>query len=160
MVYFLEMLVLVSPFDFKCSITSIHLLLLSYYFLYSTMKKNTFLPILFTLTSILQSCEDNTLYFEDAYVIENVNLIDPLEGIEEKQTVVIKENKIHQIYNTAEVILSSKNKIYDGTNQFLIPGLWDAHIHFAFETILGEYMPDLFLSNGITRVREIGRAHV
>lgn len=120
------------------------------------MKKNTFLPILFTLTSILQSCEDNTLYFEDAYVIENVNLIDPLEGIEEKQTVVIKENKIHQIYNTAEVILSSKNKIYDGTNQFLIPGLWDAHIHFAFETILGEYMPDLFLSNGITSVRDTG----
>ena len=120
------------------------------------MKKTTFLPILVILVLILQSCEDNTLYFEDAYVIENVNIIDPLDGMLEQQTVVIKKNKIHQIYTTAEIRLSPKNTIYDGSNQYLIPGLWDAHIHFAFETLLGEYMPDLFLSNGVTSVRDTG----
>ena len=58
------------------------------------MKKTTFLPILVILVLILQSCEDNTLYFEDAYVIENVNIIDPLDGILEQQTVVIKKNNV------------------------------------------------------------------
>ena len=52
--------------------------------------------------------------------------------------------------------LSSKNKIIDGTDKFLIPGLWDAHVHFAYVEEIASRMFDLFLAYGITSVRDTG----
>ena len=47
----------------------------------------------------------------------------------------------------------------DGTGQFLIPGLWDMHVHSAF----GDWFPGgrdiilpLFIANGVTGVRDMG----
>ena len=34
--------------------------------------------------------------------------------------------------------------------------MWDAHIHYAFETSLAKKMNDLFLSHGVTSVRDTG----
>ena len=120
------------------------------------MKKYNFLSLIFITFFLLQSCADDGLYFENAFVIKNVNIIDPIEGLKENITVIIKKNKIDQLFKANEIKLSPENTIYDGTNQFLIPGLWDFHIHFAFETLLAEEMPDLFLSHGITSVRDTG----
>jgi imidazolonepropionase-like amidohydrolase len=52
--------------------------------------------------------------------------------------------------------LSSENKIIHGKGKFLIPGLWDAHVHFAYIEALAPEMFDLFLSHGITSVRDTG----
>ena len=52
--------------------------------------------------------------------------------------------------------LSPKNKIIDGSNKYLIPGLWDSHVHFYFDRQLALHMPELFLSTGITSVRDTG----
>ena len=120
------------------------------------MKNTVFLSFLFFIIAILQSCLNNELHFKNAYVIENVNIIDPLEGIQNNMTVVIKESKIDQLFKADNVKLSPKNTIYDGTNKYLIPGLWDAHIHYAFETSLAKKMNDLFLSHGVTSVRDTG----
>ena len=120
------------------------------------MKNTVFLSFLFFIIAILQSCLNNELHFKNAYVIENVNIIDPLEGIQNNMTVVIKESKIDQLFKADNVELSPKNTIYDGTNKYLIPGLWDAHIHYAFETSLAKKMNDLFLSHGVTSVRDTG----
>ena len=43
--------------------------------------------------------------------------------------------------------------VADGTGRFLIPGLWDAHVHL---TKLGEASLSLFLANGVTSVRDMG----
>jgi len=120
------------------------------------MKNTVLLSFLFFTIAILQSCLNNELHFKNAYVIENVNIIDPLEGIQNNMTVVIKESKIDQLFKADNVKLSPKNTIYDGTNKYLIPGLWDAHIHYAFETSLAKKMNDLFLSHGVTSVRDTG----
>src|SRR5262249_33267739 len=47
----------------------------------------------------------------------------------------------------------------DGTGQYLIPGLWDMHVHSAF----GDWFPGgrdiilpLFIANGVTGVRDMG----
>ena len=109
------------------------------------------------LMGLLLSCQ-REIYFVDAYIIENVNVIDPLDGIKKGLNVVIKGNKILKIGEVGEFKLSTKNKIIDGNDRYLIPGLWDSHVHFYFDQQLSLHMPELFLSNGITSVRDTGGA--
>ena len=109
------------------------------------------------LMGLLLSCQSE-IYFVDAYIIENVNVIDPLDGIKKGLNVVIKGNKILKIGEVGEFKLSTKNKIIDGNDRYLIPGLWDSHVHFYFDQQLSLHMPELFLSNGITSVRDTGGA--
>ena len=109
------------------------------------------------LIGLLLSCQSE-IYFEDAYCIQNVNVIDPLDGLKKGVNVVIKGNKIHQIGMVGALKLSPKNKIIEGTDKYLIPGLWDSHVHFYFDQQLALHMPELFLSNGITSVRDTGGA--
>ena len=109
------------------------------------------------LMGLLSSCQSE-IYFVDAYIIENVNVIDPLDGIKKGLNVVIKGNKILKIGEVGEFKLSTKNKIIDGNDRYLIPGLWDSHVHFYFDQQLSLHMPELFLSNGITSVRDTGGA--
>jgi hypothetical protein len=47
-------------------------------------------------------------------------------------------------------------KSIDGSGKFLIPGLWDFHVHLTYDDRLTDAMPALFLSWGITSVRDTG----
>ena len=120
--------------------------------------ESTWLKKIFPTIVLFQiiACSNEGLFFEDAYVIENVGIIDPIDGLELNMSVVIKENKILDIFKTREIVLSPKNKVHKGTNKFIIPGLWDSHIHFAFEKDLATSMPNLFLYHGITSLRDTG----
>ena len=107
------------------------------------------------LVLVLSSC-NSELYFEDAICIQNISTIDPSNGLTANQTVVLQEEKIVRIFNSTEFELSNDNTIIDGTGKFLIPGLWDAHVHFAYIEELAPSMFDLFLRYGITSVRDTG----
>ncbi len=109
-----------------------------------------------TLFIVSISCHDNSVYYEDAYIIENISIIDPNDGLKKNKTVVIKSNKIHEIFDSTKKELSKKNIIYSGKDKFLIPGFWDAHVHFAFDESLAGSMSDLFLAYGVTSVRDTG----
>ena len=111
----------------------------------------------FLMIGLLLSCRSE-IYFEGAYCIKNVNVIDPLEGLKKGVNVVVKGNKIHRIGKVGELKLSPKNVIIEGKDKYLIPGLWDSHVHFYFDQQLALHMPELFLSNGITSVRDTGGA--
>jgi imidazolonepropionase-like amidohydrolase len=83
-------------------------------------------------------------------VIQNVTLIDATGaaprsgmsvGIEKGQIVEIKKS-IHAPKGA---------DIVDGTGKFLIPGLWDMHVHIGAPEI---FFP-LLVSNGITGIREM-----
>ena len=117
------------------------------------MKK---LLIVIVLLTVSISCHDNSVYYEDAYIIENISIIDPNYGLKKNKTVVIKSTKIHEIFDSTKKELSKKNIIYSGKDKFLIPGLWDAHVHFAFDESLAGSMSDLFLAYGVTSVRDTG----
>ena len=108
--------------------------------------------ILLTITY----CTTPNTYFADALCIDNISVINPELGLIAHQTVIIKEGKILQVLSSDQVNLSSKNKIIDGTDKFLIPGLWDAHVHFAYIEEIAPRMFDLFLAYGITSVRDTG----
>ena len=47
--------------------------------------------------------------------------------------------------------------VIDGAGKFLIPGLWDAHVHLSYYPDLGiDHSYPLFIANGITAVRDTG----
>ena len=116
------------------------------------------LPIIFlSLTiSLLSTCSPQKLRFEEAICIENISTIDPEAGLKEHQTLIIQDGKIIKIVPSEELQLDPQNEIIDGTGKFLIPGLWDAHVHFSYIEDLAPRMFDLFMAYGITSLRDTG----
>ncbi len=86
--------------------------------------------------------------------IRGVTIIDAVNGIRENHTVVFADDEILRIFPTEE---SSDNpNVIDGSGKYLIPGLWDFHVHLTYDVRLTQAMPELFLSWGITSVRDTG----
>jgi hypothetical protein len=92
-------------------------------------------------------------------IIENITLIDAEHPVRSNQTVLIENGKIESIIESDQ-FTSERHKghtIIDGSGKFLIPGLWDAHVHLTFiPEIDHETYFKLFLKNGITSIRDTG----
>ena len=92
---------------------------------------------------------------EAGIVIENITLIDAKNGIRKGQTVSI-ENGVIQSIGSAKLDMDN-SKIIDGEGKYLIPGLWDAHVHLTFiPEIDHETHFKLYLKNGVTSIRDTG----
>ena len=91
-------------------------------------------------------------------IIENITLIDAEIPVRLNQTVVIEDGKIQSIIDSTQSFEEQNNHtIIDGSGKFLIPGLWDAHVHLTFiPEIDHETYFNLFLKNGITSIRDTG----
>ena len=105
---------------------------------------------IFFLIFLFFSCDISN----DKILIQNVNVIDPIDGLKKNINVEILDNKIMYVGNLKNSY--SYLKEIDGTGKYLIPGLWDTHVHFYFDQELAKDMPDLFLQFGITSVRDTG----
>ncbi len=86
--------------------------------------------------------------------ITNVTLIDAVNGVRQNQTVVFDGDRITAVTSSDEA--PTAYRTIDGTGKFLIPGLWDFHVHLTFDDSFTDSMPALFLSYGITSVRDTG----
>jgi imidazolonepropionase-like amidohydrolase len=82
-------------------------------------------------------------------VITHVTVIDAT-GAPPKadMTVVIVNGRIREIGKMSSLQPPHDAQVVDATGKFLIPGLWDMHVHWG-DT---EYLP-LFLANGVTGMR-------
>ena len=67
-------------------------------------------------------------------------------------TVVITGKRITAIEKAGKARVPSGARIIDAAGKFLIPGLWDMHVHF---TEIERSFP-LFIANGVTGVRNMG----
>lgn len=88
-------------------------------------------------------------------VFTHVTVID-MTGTPAKfnMTVVITANRISALGKTGKVRIQKGAMIVDGTGKYLIPGLWDMHVHFE---ISGEEESfPMYLANGVTGVRDMG----
>ena len=104
-----------------------------------------------------QSSSTNGLYIDDVTVIDATGAPpQPHRG------VMVRDGRIVGIVPGAE-LGKAREKLagtwVDGRGKFLIPGLWDMHVHMVF----GDWFPrgkeitlPLFIANGITGVRDMG----
>jgi imidazolonepropionase-like amidohydrolase len=64
------------------------------------------------------------------------------------QTVILTGNRITALGRTGRLKLPADTQMVDATGQFLIPGLWDMHVHIGWKFDL-----PLFVANGVMGVR-------
>ncbi len=81
----------------------------------------------------------------------NVAVIDVAAGeARPGLTVAVKGDRITAVLPAEEVLTPAGAKVIDGTGKFLIPGLWDMHVHLAERSF-----PAWFLRYGVTGVRHM-----
>ena len=92
---------------------------------------------------------------QNILAITNVTVIDAT-GAPAKlnMTVIITANRITKIGKTGEVAIPKNAQVVDGKGRFLIPGLWDMHVHTVIGRLPELYFP-LFIANGVTGVRDM-----
>jgi imidazolonepropionase-like amidohydrolase len=93
---------------------------------------------------------------EEVIVFENVNAIDAVDGLRKGMTVIVRGSRIAKIGAAASVQVPGNATTIDGAGKYLIPGLWDSHVHLTFERDVTPAMFRLFLANGITSIRDTG----
>jgi imidazolonepropionase-like amidohydrolase len=122
------------------------------------MRKIVVFIIFLVLTALAASAQGGS--GQPSLAITNVNVIDATGSpVQAGMTVIIQGNRIVSIGKTAKVKVPKNAQVVDATGQFLIPGLWDMHVH----TIFGDWIPGgqevslpLFVANGVTGIRDMG----
>jgi imidazolonepropionase-like amidohydrolase len=97
---------------------------------------------------------------DDLLVLNNVNVVDVRTGtVLPDQTVILEHNHIASIGPSKSAKPPRKAPNVNCRGLFLIPGLWDMHVHLVF----GDWFPGaqdislpLFIANGVTGVRDMG----
>src|ERR1700685_4601713 len=86
---------------------------------------------------------------QPALVLTHVTVIDATGAAAKPDvTVIITGDRIHQIASSQKVQRPKNAQVVNAAGKFLIPGLWDMHVHW-YER---DYLP-LFIANGVTGVR-------
>jgi imidazolonepropionase-like amidohydrolase len=96
----------------------------------------------------------------DLLVLQNVTVVDVRTGaLQAEQTVILERNHILSVGPSKSAKYPRNAASVNCHGLFLIPGLWDMHVHLVF----GDWFPDardvslpLFVANGVTGVRDMG----
>jgi adenine deaminase len=106
------------------------------------------------LGAIAAAAQDRPLAFTHVTVIDATGAA-PLPDM----TVLVEGKHIVQLGKSSQVHPPQGARIVAARGKYLIPGLWDMHVHTAF----GDWLPPnekvtlpLFVANGITGVRDMG----
>lgn len=87
--------------------------------------------------------------------ISDVTVIDATGApAKPNMTVIITGDRITKIAKTGEAAIPKDAQVVDGKGKFLIPGLWDMHVHTVIGRLPELYFP-LFIANGVTGVRDM-----
>jgi imidazolonepropionase-like amidohydrolase len=97
---------------------------------------------------------------QDTFVLTDVNIVDVRTGaILPGQVVIIEKNRIRDVGPRKSVRYPRNAPSASARGGYLIPGLWDMHVHLVF----GDWFPGaqgislpLFIANGVTGVRDMG----
>src|SRR6266478_4856918 len=94
-------------------------------------------------------------------VLQHVAIIDGTgTAPRSDQTVVIRGGQITATGPASQIKFEKSARVIDGHGKFLIPGLWDMHLHLAGVSADPSWSKDvllpLLLANGITGVRDMG----
>ena len=87
--------------------------------------------------------------------ITRVTVIDTTGGPPKSdQTVVVADGRIAAVGPAGAVRPPAEARVIDGTGKFLIPGLWDMHVHVLWEPAIDTLLP-LMIANGVTGARDM-----
>lgn len=87
-------------------------------------------------------------------LLSNVTIIDIEAGsLTKSQSVLIRDGIIQEVGSD---ISASEAHVVEGKGRYLIPGLWDSHVHIFSEPTEPDTALPLYLINGVTGIRDMG----
>ncbi len=87
-------------------------------------------------------------------LLSDLTIVDVIEGtLAPGQSVLIRDGLIAEV---GPDITSASATVLDGAGGYLIPGLWDSHVHIFSSESEPETALPLYLINGITGIRDMG----
>lgn len=91
--------------------------------------------------------------FADSYLIQNVTVL-PMTNKDSlaNRSVLVEDGQITEVAKKVKNY-PDDTLIIDGSGKFLMPGLWDMHVHISGNA--DSALP-MFLANGVTSVRDMG----
>ena len=93
-----------------------------------------------------------------ATYITHVTVVDTETGKEtHDRTIIISGDKISEVRDTKGIKPAAGAKVVDASGKYLIPGLWDMHVHAVFAERLDSMFPT-FVANGVLGIRD-GHCH-
>jgi imidazolonepropionase-like amidohydrolase len=121
------------------------------------MRAFPFLPFVLWACAVVgaQSALPSVLIIHDVTVIDATGA-----PAQPHRTVIVRDGRVEEIGSSAAGVGGKLAGVHvDGSGKFLIPGLWDMHVHMVF----GDWFPrgkevtlPLFIANGVTGVRDMG----
>ena len=93
---------------------------------------------------------------EAAVAITHVTVIDVATGAKlPDRTVLVRDRHIAIVDTAPRARVPAGTRHIDGRGRFLIPGLWDMHVHLLADRVTRNNLFPLFVANGITGVRNM-----
>ncbi len=117
------------------------------------MKHFYLICIFFFLMLSCSSREKNVQsYLDDRqFALVGINIVDvEKQEIIYDQTVLVSDGIIFKIGTRSQISIPSETTIIDAKGLFVIPGLWDMHVHLADKASLKVY-----LAHGIVGIRDM-----
>lgn len=109
------------------------------------------------LTIIIFSISCTTQTPADLAILD-VNIIDVETGnISQNRNIEIRDGQITGIYDEDQEVNATES--INASDKYIIPGLWDMHVHFrGGDSLITENkdLLNLFIANGVTTVRDAG----
>lgn len=90
----------------------------------------------------------------ETYLIQDVNILTMMDSILlEEHDVLVSNGTIQQI--AKDIMLYENVQVIDGGGKFLMPGLTDMHVHLFDEQPIKSTWSLLFITHGVTSVRDM-----
>jgi imidazolonepropionase-like amidohydrolase len=103
---------------------------------------------------VATACAEHT--GQNTIAITHISVIDVASGATRADnTVLVMGNRITYAGPAASAKIPSGATVIDGRGKFLIPGLWDMHVH-AFAYVFSDFAGPLMIANGVTGARDMG----
>lgn len=131
------------------------------------MRRLKSLSCLFAISAVigLGSCASTPdTAVSDGLLISSVRIVDTVSGsVSEPQDVVIRDGRIASVSGAGTGCDGGRCQTVDGAGQYLMPGLWDLHVHIESykapedpELEPANWYAPLALSYGVLGLRDLG----
>jgi imidazolonepropionase-like amidohydrolase len=120
------------------------------------LARGCFVRLSCWLAAVALSCAAVADEVEAPLAFTRVAVFAPGEGFVHDRTVIVRGDRIESVAPAGAALPPGVREV-DGRGWFLVPGFWDAHVHYGFIPALDHAsMSELFIVNGVTSVRDTG----
>lgn len=103
------------------------------------------------LGTLISGAAAERLVIAGATIIDGTGA-EPIQG----HSLIVQDQRIVDLVPDGSVVRQAEDRWIDADGLYLLPGLWDMHIHVSFNEDLAPRMFAYLLAHGVTGIRDVG----